>query len=83
MSAVVRLRFREPIAEVGDLRVFERVVRGLFLHRRKILLRALTPVAESLGRDAAQVLIHTGLDPRGRPDTLTIHDMARLSRAML
>jgi 16S rRNA (adenine1518-N6/adenine1519-N6)-dimethyltransferase len=82
-SAVVRLRFRPPIADVGDPRTFERVVRGLFLHRRKTLLRAFVPVADSLGRQAGQVLERAGLDPRCRPETLTIDDMARLSRAVL
>ena len=82
-SAVVRLRFRAPAADVGDPAAFERVVRGVFLQRRKTLLNALKPVADSFGRSAAQVLEQAGLDPSRRPETLDVHEMARLSRAVL
>jgi len=82
-SAVVRLRFRPPLVDVGDLATFERVVRGVFLQRRKTLLNALKPVADTFGRSAAQVLASTGVDGRQRPERLTVADMARLSRAML
>jgi 16S rRNA (adenine1518-N6/adenine1519-N6)-dimethyltransferase len=82
-SAVLRLHFRPPAVEVGDRDVFERLVRGLFLQRRKTLLNALTPVAGSLGRSAAGLLASAGIDPRRRPQTLTLEEMARLSRAVL
>ena len=82
-SAVVRLRFRAPSADVGDPAAFERVVRGVFLQRRKTLLNALKPVADSFGRSAAQVLERAGLDPSRRPETLDVHEMACLSRAVL
>jgi 16S rRNA (adenine1518-N6/adenine1519-N6)-dimethyltransferase len=82
-SAVVRLRFRAPAADVGDPAAFERVVRGVFLQRRKTLLNALKPVAESFGRSASQVLEQAGLDPSRRPETLDVHEMARLARAVL
>jgi 16S rRNA (adenine1518-N6/adenine1519-N6)-dimethyltransferase len=82
-SAVVRLRFRAPAADVGDPEAFERVVRGVFLQRRKTLLNALKPVADSFGRSAAQVLERARLDPSRRPETLDVHEMARLSRAVL
>lgn len=83
ISAVVRLRFRAPAADVGDQAAFERVVRGVFRQRRKTLLNAFRPVAESFGRSAAQVIELAGLDPSKRPETLTVHEMARLSRAVL
>ena len=82
-SAVVRLRFRAPAADVGDQAAFERVVRGVFRQRRKTLLNALRPVAESFGRSAPQVIELAGLDPSKRPETLTVDEMARLSRAVL
>lgn len=81
-SAVVRLRFRRIAADVDPL-AFERVVRGLFLHRRKTLLNAFGPVAASFGRSAPQVLDQVELDPSRRPETLTLQEMARLSRAVL
>ena len=82
-SAVVRLRFRPPSADVGDLNTFERVVRGLFLQRRKTVGNALVPVADSFGRSAAEVIERAGLDPSKRPQQLTVADMASLARAVL
>jgi 16S rRNA (adenine1518-N6/adenine1519-N6)-dimethyltransferase len=82
-SAVVRLRFRPPSVDVGDLQVFERIVRGIFLQRRKTLANALRPVADSLGRPATQLLERAGVDGRLRPEALTLGDIARLSRAVL
>src|SRR4029434_6438655 len=51
-SAVVRLRFRAPAVDVGDRSMFEKLVRGLFLQRRKTLRNALQPVADSVCRSA-------------------------------
>ena len=82
-SAVVRLRFHPPAADVGDTVVFERLVRGMFLQRRKMLANALEPVAHSRGRSAAQVLQAAGIDGRRRPETLTLEEVSRLSRAVL
>src|SRR4030095_10302080 len=82
-SAVVRLRFHPPAADVGDRAVFERVVRGMFLQRRKTLLNALRPVASTFGRDARQIIDAVGLDSSKRPEQLTVEEIARLSRAVL
>jgi 16S rRNA (adenine1518-N6/adenine1519-N6)-dimethyltransferase len=82
-SAVVRLRFRPPSAEVPGLAVFERVVRGVFLQRRKTILNALTPVVASSPRSAAEVIERAGVDPRKRPQELTVGEFAALSRAVL
>jgi 16S rRNA (adenine1518-N6/adenine1519-N6)-dimethyltransferase len=82
-SAVVRLRFRPPVVDVGDRATFERVVRGVFMQRRKILLNALTPVADALGQSAAEMIERAGVDPRKRPELLTVEEMGRLSRAVL
>jgi 16S rRNA (adenine1518-N6/adenine1519-N6)-dimethyltransferase len=82
-SAVVRLRFRPEAADVGDRATFERLVRGLFLQRRKMLLNALKPVADAFGRSAPELIERAKVDPRSRPEALTVDDMARLSKAML
>ena len=82
-SAVVRLHFRAPLVDVGDAALFERIVRGLFLQRRKTVLNALKPVAGALGKEAAAIVARAGVDPGVRPQSLTVDDMARLSRAML
>lgn len=82
-SAVVRLRFRPKAVDVGDPETFVTLVRGVFLQRRKTLLNALRPVADSLGRSAPEIIERAGVDPTRRPQTLTLDDMARLSRAVL
>jgi 16S rRNA (adenine1518-N6/adenine1519-N6)-dimethyltransferase len=82
-SAVVRLRFHPPAVDVGDRAEFERVVRGLFLQRRKTLGNAFKPVAESRGCVAAEVIARLGLDGSRRPETLTLAEIARLVRAVL
>lgn len=82
-SAVVRLRFRSPAADVGDPAVFERLVRGVFLQRRKMLVNSLKPVADARGHSASQVLQRAGIDGRRRPETLTLDEMSQLARAVL
>ena len=82
-SAVVQLRFRSPRVDVGSREVFERVVRGLFLQRRKTLANALKPVAASFGHSSLDVLQKAGLDGGCRPETLSLEDIARLSQAVL
>jgi len=82
-SALVRLRFRPPSVNVGDLRVFERIVRGMFLQRRKTVANALRPVADSLGRSSAELLERAEVDGTLRPEALTLDQIARLSRAVL
>jgi 16S rRNA (adenine1518-N6/adenine1519-N6)-dimethyltransferase len=79
-SAVVRLRFRPATVDVGDPAVFERVVRGIFLQRRKTLSNALKPVADSFDRPVVQVLQQAGIDGRRRPETLSVEELARLAR---
>src|SRR5262245_31111290 len=82
-SSVVRLTFHPPAFDVGDRAIFERLVRGMFLQRRKTLLNALKPVAQSLGTSSTSVLERAGIAPGRRPETLTLDDLARLSRAVL
>ena len=82
-SAVVRLRFRAPTVDVGDRRTFERVVRGMFLQRRKTVANALRPAADSLGRSAAELLERAEVDGSKRPEELLLGEIARISRAVL
>ena len=60
----------------------ERIVRGVFLQRRKTLSNALAPVAASLGRTTGERIERSGGDGRRRPAALTVGDYARLSRAV-
>jgi 16S rRNA (adenine1518-N6/adenine1519-N6)-dimethyltransferase len=82
-SAVVRLAFHPAAIDIGDRRTFERLVRGTFLQRRKMLANALAPVASALGRSADDVIARAEVDGRKRPEALTLDDFARLTRAVL
>lgn len=80
-STVVRLRFRAALD--ADAAVFERIVRGTFLQRRKTMLRALDPIARTMSWSAAELLSRAGVDPGLRPEQLSPQAFARLSRAVL
>jgi 16S rRNA (adenine1518-N6/adenine1519-N6)-dimethyltransferase len=82
-SAVVRLRFRPPLVDVGDRAVFERLVRGIFQQRRKTLLNALRPVAATFGLDAVDLIDRADVDPQQRPGDLPLAGFAALARAVL
>ena len=78
-SAVIRLVFRPPRFPVADERVLEGMVRGMFTQRRKTLANALATFATAIGVTASDALRRTGIDPRRRPETLEIIEIARLA----
>lgn len=78
-SSVVNLRFRPPAVRVPDEAAFEAMVRTVFMQRRKTLGNALRPYAVSRNRDPAAALAAAGIDPRRRPETLQLTDLARLA----
>jgi len=78
-SAVVRLTFRPPTVAIGDEGQFEAMVRSMFTQRRKTLANALAAFAEGRGQRAADVLRAAGIDPRRRPETLTLEELALLA----
>ncbi len=78
-SAVIRLAFRPPIFSVADEHVFERMVRSMFTQRRKSLSNALAPFGAETGVVASEALGAAGIDPRRRPETLEIVEIARLA----
>jgi 16S rRNA (adenine1518-N6/adenine1519-N6)-dimethyltransferase len=82
-SAVVRLRFRPAAENVGSVEVFEKVVRGIFLQRRKTLANAFKPVADAMGRSAGHVLQQAAVDGSKRPEMLTLGEIARICRAVV
>ena len=79
-SAVVRLTFRPPPVDVGDEAVFTEMVRSMFTQRRKTLANALSAFAAAHGLDAAAILGLESIDPRRRPETLDLVELARLGR---
>ncbi len=77
-SAVVRLTFRPPPVPIADELIFEQLVRTIFMQRRKMLLNAIRPFADALGRDPVAAMGTAAIDPRRRPETLQITELARL-----
>ena len=74
-STVVRLTFGPPAARVTDERRFERMVKTMFSQRRKTVGNAL----KGFHRQADRALRQAGLDPRRRPETLQVIEIARLA----
>lgn len=78
-SAVVRLDASVvPRADVGDRRLFRRVVQAAFGQRRKTLRNALGAGFGAPG--AAAMLAAAGIDPRRRAETLSLEEFACLTR---
>ena len=79
-SAVVRLAFRPPTVEIGDLPAFVAMVRTMFTQRRKTLSNALKPFGEQRGVQPTSALAAAGIDPKRRPETLNMAELAALAR---
>lgn len=79
-STVVRLRPRtQPLAEVRDPALFDRVVREAFGTRRKMLRRALDA---AFGERAVPALVAAGIAGTRRAEELSVADFARLANAL-
>jgi 16S rRNA (adenine1518-N6/adenine1519-N6)-dimethyltransferase len=81
-SAVVRMTFTPSRVPAEMASLFEKMVRGMFMQRRKTLNNALRPFAESLGVRAPAALAAAGIDPMRRPETLTLDDLLRLCESL-
>ena len=80
-SAVVRLRFVPSRVPAPLEATFERIVRQVFMQRRKTLANALRPFAEAAHRDAVSALSAAGIDARLRPEALDLDAFVRLAGA--
>jgi 16S rRNA (adenine1518-N6/adenine1519-N6)-dimethyltransferase len=80
-SAVVRLVFRPPTVAIPDQDLFVRMVRTMFTQRRKTIGNALKPFGAERGADPVRALTAAGIDPRRRPETLDLAEMAALAEA--
>ena len=75
-SAVVHFTILErPSVQVKDEKLFFKVVRTAFSKRRKTLSNSLKSLAENI----KDILIVCGIDPKRRPETLSLDDFTRLS----
>jgi len=80
-SSVVRLVFRPPKVDITDQPAFVRMVRTMFSQRRKTISNALKPFGTERGLNPATALAAAGIDPKRRPETLELAEMAALARA--
>jgi 16S rRNA (adenine1518-N6/adenine1519-N6)-dimethyltransferase len=75
-SAVVHMKIlQRPCVMVRNEKVFFMLVRTAFSQRRKTLANSL----KGLGEGVKDVLVSAGIDPRRRPETLSLDEFARLS----
>jgi 16S rRNA (adenine1518-N6/adenine1519-N6)-dimethyltransferase len=81
-SAVVRLGFRPPAAEIHDPALVTEIVRSTFTQRRKTLANALGGVAAGSGASSRALLAIAGIDPGRRAETLSLLEFGRLADAV-
>lgn len=82
-SAVVHMVWKEkPMIETNDEEWFKRVVRACFGYRRKTLVNALKHSGLFLPEPVELKMEAIGIDPRRRPETLTIQEFAGLAEAL-
>jgi 16S rRNA (adenine1518-N6/adenine1519-N6)-dimethyltransferase len=78
-SAVVRLDFLAEADVIPAPPTFDATVRGLFTRRRKTLGNCLAAYTGVPGATAAEWLREIAIDPRRRPETLTIGEFASVA----
>ena len=82
-SALVHMAWREkPMIEPDDEEWFKRVVKACFSYRRKTLSNALKHSELSLPESVESRMERIGIDPRRRPETLTIEEFGSLAEAL-
>jgi 16S rRNA (adenine1518-N6/adenine1519-N6)-dimethyltransferase len=82
-SAVVQMVWKEkPMIETNDEEWFKRVVKACFGYRRKTLVNALKHSELFLPESIELKMEAIGIDPRRRPETLTIQELASMAKAL-
>jgi 16S rRNA (adenine1518-N6/adenine1519-N6)-dimethyltransferase len=82
-SAVVQMVWKErPIVKRQDEEWFKKVVKACFGYRRKTLTNALRHSGLTLPESIEIKMEKIGIDPRRRPETLTIQEFIRLAGAL-
>jgi 16S rRNA (adenine1518-N6/adenine1519-N6)-dimethyltransferase len=82
-SALVSMAWKErPMIETDGEEWFKRLVKACFGYRRKTLINALKHSELSLPESVESRMEEIGIDPRRRPETLTIQEFARLAEAL-
>jgi 16S rRNA (adenine1518-N6/adenine1519-N6)-dimethyltransferase len=82
-SAVVDMVWKEkPIVEQKNEEWFKKVVKACFGYRRKTLVNALRHSELSLNESVESKMEKIGIDPRRRPETLTIQEFVSLAEIL-
>ena len=82
-SAVVHMVWKErPMIETNDEEWFKKVVKACFGYRRKTLVNALKHSELTLPESIELKMEAIGIDPRRRPETLTIQEYVSLAEAL-
>ncbi|MGZ3567557.1 MAG: 16S rRNA (adenine(1518)-N(6)/adenine(1519)-N(6))-dimethyltransferase RsmA, partial [Thermodesulfobacteriota bacterium] len=82
-SALVHMAWKEkPMIETDDEEWFKRVVKACFGYRRKTLINALKHSEVSLPESVESRMEKIGIDPRRRPETLTIKEFSKLAEIL-
>jgi len=82
-SALVHMTWKEKLMiEMKDEVWFKRVVKACFSYRRKTLVNGLRHSELSLPESVESKMEQIGIDPRRRPETLTIQEFASLAEVL-
>jgi 16S rRNA (adenine1518-N6/adenine1519-N6)-dimethyltransferase len=82
-SAVVYMDWKErPMVSSRDEEWFKRVVKGCFCYRRKTLINALKHSGLFLPEGIEARMEKIGIDPKRRPETLTILEFTHLAEVL-
>jgi len=82
-SAVVHMAWKEkPLIGKNDEAWFKKVVKACFGYRRKTLINALKHSELTLPESIVLEMEEIGIDPRRRPETLTIQEFISLAKVL-
>ena len=82
-SSVIKIIFfKKPKLFIADEKLFFSVIRSAFGQRRKIILNSLSANLNLPKKEVELILNKVKIDPKRRPETLSIQEFARLSSAL-
>jgi 16S rRNA (adenine1518-N6/adenine1519-N6)-dimethyltransferase len=82
-STLVRLRFHPARPPVRDEQVFESLTQAIFTRRRKTIANAMLAYPLKAHQSPLATLQAVGVDPRRRPETLTLDELTRLADLLM
>jgi len=77
-SSVIQVTFGPAPVKISDHRRLEQVTKALFSQRRKMIGNSL----KTITKDPLPILKAAGIDPRRRPETLTLKELAALTELL-